>query len=77
VSLAWICRFSGLPTALVRAPGLVTRMVCTLVNEAVPFGVPRPVGPSQPVPAVHSTAGRQVPLLPDVTSKRLAGFEYG
>src|SRR5690242_19739146 len=32
----------------------------------VPFGVPSPVGPSQPVLAVHQDA--QVPLLPDVTS---------
>ena len=47
------------------------------VNAAAPSGVPRPVGPSQPVPAVHSTAGEQVPLLPDVTSNRSAVWEYG
>ena len=33
-----------------------------------PFGVPRPVGPSQPAPAVHQTLVLQVPLLPVVTS---------
>ena len=38
------------------------------VNAATPCGVPRPVGPSQPVAAVHSSDGEQVPLLPDVTS---------
>ena len=31
--------------------------------------LPRPVGPSQPVPAVHSTDGLHVPFDPEVTSK--------
>ena len=35
--------------------------------------LPRPLGPSQPVPALQTTAGTvgrvQVPLLPEVTSK--------
>jgi hypothetical protein len=38
-------------------------------NAVVPFGVPRPVGPSHPVPAWHHTVVEHVPLLPDVTSK--------
>ena len=50
---------------------MMTLMMFAPVNAAEPFGVPRPVGPSQPVPAVHSTPGEQVPLLPDVTSYRL------
>ena len=41
------------------------------VKAAVPFGVPSPVGPSQPAAAVHSNDGEQVPLLPLVTSLRL------
>ena len=32
-------------------------------NAPVPFGVPSPVGPSQPARAVHSWDGEQVPLL--------------
>src|SRR5664280_1735427 len=35
----------------VGAPATVT------ANAPLPFGVPRPVGPSQPDPAVHSTMG--------------------
>ena len=46
------------------------------VNAAVPLGEPRPVGPSQPVPAVHS-AGPQPPLLPEVTSNSEPVWEYG
>ena len=34
--------------------------------------MPRPVGPSQPVPAVHHTVVVHVPLLPAVTSLRFA-----
>ena len=33
-----------------------------------PLGVPRPVGPSQPVLALHHCVVGQEPLLPDVTS---------
>ncbi|WP_206784851.1 hypothetical protein [Amycolatopsis sp. MtRt-6] len=47
------------------------------VNAAVPLGVPSPVGPSQPVPALHCTAVEQVPLLPEVTSLRFPAWEYG
>jgi hypothetical protein len=35
--------------------------------RAVPFGVPHPVGPSYPTPAVHSMLP-QLPFLPEVTS---------
>jgi hypothetical protein len=37
-------------------------------KRLVPFGVPSPVGPSHPVPAVHQTAGVQLPFDPLVTS---------
>src|SRR5206468_3810398 len=46
------------------------------VRPVVPFGVPRPVGPSQPVPASQMTVP-QLPLLPDVTSKKLLACAYG
>lgn len=46
-------------------------------NAPAPFGVPRPVGPSQPARAVHHWLGEQLPLLPDVTSKRSPGSPYG
>ena len=42
-------------------------------NAPVPFGVPSPVGPSQPAPAVHSCRAAQEPLLPVVTSLSAAG----
>jgi hypothetical protein len=38
-----------------------------------PFGVPRPVGPSQPVRALHHWVVGQVPLLPLVTSNSEPG----
>ncbi len=41
-----------------------------------PFGVPSPVGPSQPGPAWHSTLPHP-PLAPAVTSKRSPGSAYG
>jgi hypothetical protein len=39
-------------------------------NAPVPFGVPRPVGPSYPVAPVHKYFAEelQLPLLPLVTS---------
>ena len=37
-------------------------------NAPVPLGVPRPVGPSQPVRALHHWVVLQLPLLPEVTS---------
>jgi hypothetical protein len=37
-------------------------------NAAAPFGVPRPVGPSYPGPAVHRYGGEQFPFEPLVTS---------
>jgi hypothetical protein len=36
--------------------------------SAPPFGVPHPVGPSYPTPALHSCETLQLPLLPEVTS---------
>jgi hypothetical protein len=36
-------------------------------ERAAPFGVPHPVGPSYPTPAVHSMVP-QLPFLPEVTS---------
>ena len=47
------------------------------LNAAVPFGVPSPVGPSQPAPAWQSTAGVQAPLLPLTTSNRLPVCDHG
>src|SRR5262249_30506653 len=35
---------------------------------AAPFGVPHPVGPSNPAPALQRYAGRHVPWLPEATS---------
>ena len=46
-------------------------------NPPVPFGVPSPVGPSQPTRAVHSWLGEQVPLEPEVTSKNDVEWVYG
>ncbi len=43
----------------------------------MPFGVPRPVGPSQPVRALHHWVVGQLPLLPDVTSKSDEACVYG
>ena len=42
-----------------------------------PFGVPSPVGPSQPARALHHCVVGHVPLLPDVTSNRFPGWAYG
>ena len=36
----------------------------------MPFGLPSPVGPSQPVRAWQSWLGEQLPLLPVVASNR-------
>src|SRR3954471_12633242 len=47
-----------------------------VVSASTPFGVPRPVGPSQPGPAWHSTLPHP-PLVPSVTSKRAPGLSYG
>lgn len=69
-------------------PGVVTELVARDVrrgspattggqNPPVPFGVPRPVGPSQPTRAVHSCDGEQEPLLPEVMSKKLLECVYG
>ena len=46
-------------------------------NAPVPSGVPRPVGPSHPVPAVHRGLPPQLPLLPDVTSLSDDVWLYG
>ena len=43
--------------------------------SAAPFGVPMPVGPSQPAPALHRMLP-QLPFLPVVTSKNFDEFEY-
>jgi hypothetical protein len=46
-----------------------TVIVVRTGEDAATAMLPRPVGPSQPVPAVHITDGLQVPLEPEVTSK--------
>jgi hypothetical protein len=56
---------SGAPPA-VTVP--LTNPCGPLVNAAVPSGVPSPVGPSYPGPAVQRYAGVHVPFEPDVTS---------
>ena len=50
-------------------PGVI-RLGCrsSAQKAPVPFGVPSPVGPSQPVRAVHHWAGLHEPLFPEVTS---------
>ena len=81
-------RLVAVPTVLLWLPGLVTVTVLPpppppppppplTLNAPVPFGVPSPVGPSQPGAAVHSSDGQHVPLLPLVTSFRLPVFAYG
>jgi hypothetical protein len=40
------------------------------LSRRAPFGVPHPVGPSYPAPELHRYAGLQLPLLPEVTSKK-------
>jgi len=74
------CRLAAVPTVPDWLPGLFAVTgpgppPPPAVKAAVPFGVPNPVGPSQPAPAVHCTAGEQEPLLPLVTSNRLAVCE--
>ena len=46
-------------------------------RPATPFGVPTPVGPSQPVPARHHCVTGQLPVDPEVTSLKLPVCEYG
>ena len=46
-------------------------------RPATPFGVPTPVGPSQPVPARHHCVTGQLPVEPEVTSLKLPVCEYG
>src|SRR6476620_27525 len=70
---------TAVPAVPVWAPGLVTVTVSPAApacRPAMPFGVPQPVGPSKPVPAVHRYAGEQLPSLPVVTSKKLAVWVY-
>ena len=43
----------------------------------MPFGVPSPVGPSQPATAWHHFVVEQEPLLPLVTSKSDDVWPYG
>src|ERR1041385_4961659 len=49
-----------------RLPGEVRHQ-----KAPTPDGVPRPVGPSHPMPATHHWDVAQVPLLPEVTSLKL------
>jgi hypothetical protein len=53
------------------------RAVGQLWNAVVPFGVPSPVGPSQPVVALHHFDVVQLPLEPLVTSLRLPVWAHG
>jgi hypothetical protein len=47
------------------------------VKAAVPFGTPRPVGPSYPVVPVHRYEPEQVPFEPLVTSYSAEVWAYG
>ena len=49
--------------------GVTLTIVRTAGEGAAVEMLPRPVGPSQPAPAVHFTDGLHVPFDPDVTSK--------
>jgi hypothetical protein len=46
-------------------------------KAAAPFGVPSPVGPSYPTPAVQRYAGEHVAVWPVVTSQSAPGLAYG
>jgi hypothetical protein len=46
-------------------------------RAATPFGVPSPVGPSYPTPAVQRYAGEHDAVWPVVTSFSAPGFAYG
>lgn len=46
-------------------------------NAPLPSGVPRPVGPSYPAPAVQRYVPPQEPLLPLVTSNNEVACAYG
>ena len=47
------------------------------VNALSPFGVPRPLGPSKPIRAVHRYDGLQDLSLPDVTSCSADACRHG
>ena len=66
----------GVPGGGLAGGGLVGGPVGGEAKAAVPFGVPRPVGPSQPDPATQITVP-QKPFEPEVTSKRLPTVAYG
>ena len=72
---------TAVPTVPVLLPGLPTVTLPVPpppdAKAALPFGVPRPVGPSQPGPAVHHTDGLHEPLLPVVTSNRFPVWAHG
>src|SRR5262245_43927826 len=77
--LALNVRLTAVPTVLVWLPWLLMASgpgPPPLLKAAVPFGVPSPVGPSQPVPAVQIGAPH-VPFDPLVTSNRLPACAYG
>ena len=70
---------TAVPTRPVWAPGLARLTVVgpvPLTKAAVALGVPSPVGPSQPVPAVQIGAPHE-PLVPLVTSNRFDAWPYG
>jgi hypothetical protein len=68
----------GGPASGTRAAAAIAGWLATAgQNAPVPFGVPRPVGPSQPVPAWHHYDVGQVPLDPVVTSYRATACAYG
>ena len=62
----------GVATTELGAPGFEP-----VANAPVPFGLPRPVGPSKPDVAVHRYVPLQVPFVPLVTSLSWLFRAYG
>ena len=83
-SLARICTIAAVPTTDDTVPGFVTVTVFTgggdvvpALNAPIPFGVPKPVGPSQPTPAVQIDEPPHEPFPPVITSLSCDRFAYG
>ncbi len=67
-----------LPRGIAAASMAAVLVKCQGAVKAVsPSGVPRPVGPLYPGPAVHRYAGLQDPLLPDVMLCSAEACSYG
>jgi len=56
--------------------GVAVEPVLPPPNAPVPFGLPRPVGPSYPTLAVHKYDPLQLPVDPEITSNNAPGLAY-